>query len=114
MCTALTLQTEDGYTLFGRNMDLARVKEIADGRVYSAEQALEIDLIDKIEDIDTAMEYMETVTGTKGYYKQLYHPTAWETMFADIQSIVPKSDVQAAGQLAQNIHSGKPMYIYMG
>ncbi|MBR5252056.1 MAG: signal peptide peptidase SppA [Oscillospiraceae bacterium] len=103
-----------GIVSLGRDMDLARVKEIADGRVYSAEQALEIDLIDKIEDVDTAMEYMETVTGTKGYYKQLYHPTAWETMFADIQSIVPKSDVQAAGQLAQNIHSGKPMYIYMG
>lgn len=103
-----------GIVALGRDMDLARVKEIADGRVYSAEQALEIDLIDKIEDMETALEYMETVTGTEGYYNQLYYPTAWETMFADIRSIVPKSDMQAAAQLAQNRHSGVPMYMYIG
>ena len=32
----------------GRNLSEARVRELADGRIYSAKQALEADLIDGI------------------------------------------------------------------
>ncbi|MDD4389317.1 MAG: signal peptide peptidase SppA [Eubacteriales bacterium] len=47
-----------GVVAEGRNMDTAYVKGIADGRIYSAAQAKEIGLIDKIGGIDEAYERM--------------------------------------------------------
>ncbi|MBQ9845047.1 MAG: signal peptide peptidase SppA [Oscillospiraceae bacterium] len=89
-----------------------RAREIADGRIYSAKQALEIDLIDEISTYEQAVEYMEETTSSEGYYRQLYTPTIWEEMMADIEAVTPKSDMEVVAQLATNSHSGEPMYMY--
>ncbi len=88
-----------------------RVREIADGRIYSAQQALENGLIDEICSYEEALEYMEETTGAESYYRQLYHLTPWEELMADIQDITPKSEMELAMQLAAESHSGVPMYI---
>ncbi|MBE6877849.1 MAG: signal peptide peptidase SppA [Ruminococcaceae bacterium] len=88
-----------------------RVREIADGRIYSAKQALEIGLIDKISSYDEALEYMEETTDAESYYRQLYHLTPWEELMADIEDITPKSEMELALQLAAERYSGVPMYI---
>ena len=97
----------------GRGLTLETTKEIADGRIYSAQQALAIDLIDKVESYEYACAYMKEICGAEGYYKQLYHPTAWETMFADISTLVPKSDMEAAASLADSSLHGVPLYMYI-
>jgi protease-4 len=43
----------------GRGMDLQTVKKIADGRIYTAKQALELGLIDDIGTLDEAIEDMK-------------------------------------------------------
>ena len=56
---------DDSYEQFtgivaeGRNMKLKDVKKLADGRVYTANQALELGLIDEIGTFDEAVEMMK-------------------------------------------------------
>ena len=47
-----------GIVADGRKMDIEKVKTLADGRVYTAKQALENGLIDEIGSIDDALEDM--------------------------------------------------------
>lgn len=42
-----------------RKLDLSYVKKLADGRIYSGRQALELKLIDAIGDEDTAVEWLQ-------------------------------------------------------
>ncbi len=95
----------------GRNLDLEQTKKIADGRVYSAQQALDNGLVDEICSYEEALEYMEEVTESERYYEPLYTPSAFEKMMAELKTIVPKSDAQAAVEAAKNNLSGVPLYI---
>ena len=97
-----------------RGYSYDRVREIADGRIYSAYQALDNGLIDKVESYDEAVAYMEEVTEGEGVYIPLYIPTMWEELMADVGDVAPKSDVQAAAELVNNQFSGVPMYMYAG
>ena len=94
-----------------RGYSYDRVRQIADGRIYSALQAKEIDLIDQVESYEEALAYMEEVTEAEPYYRQLYVLTPWEELMADVEDVMPKSDVQAAAELAAAGHSGVPMYM---
>lgn len=96
----------------GRDMSIEKTKELADGRIYSNDQALDNGLIDNVEDYATAYEYMEEVCGADGYYEQLYYPTMWEEMFARVQTIVPKSDMAAVSELVNSPLNGVPLYMY--
>ena len=55
---------ENGYDLFtqrvadGRSLSQDYVKQIGEGRVWSAEKALEIGLVDRIGTLDAAIKYM--------------------------------------------------------
>jgi protease-4 len=46
-----------------RNLDLDYVKKLADGRIYSGRQALDLKLIDAIGNEDTALEWLQTKKG---------------------------------------------------
>ena len=94
-----------------RGYSYDRVRQIADGRIYSALQAKEIDLIDQVESYEEALAYMGEVTEADPYYRQLYVLTPWEELMADVEDVMPKSDVQAAAELAAAGHSGVPMYM---
>ena len=100
-----------GIVAEGRDLTEARTREIADGRIYSALQAKELGLIDEVQAYDDAISYMEEVTESKKYYKPLYQLTPWEELMADMEAVIPKSDMQMAAELAANSHSGVPMYI---
>lgn len=97
----------------GRNLSEERTREIADGRIYSALQAEEIGLIDGIQSYKEALECMEETTDSESYYRQLYTPTMWEELMADIEAVVPKSDMQVAAQLAADSKGAVPMYMYI-
>lgn len=95
----------------GRDMSEEYTREIADGRIYSALQAKENGLIDGIQSYEEALECMEETTDSESYYRQLYTPTMWEEMMADMEAVTPKSDMEIAVQLAKDNFSGVPMYI---
>ena len=96
-----------------RGLSVERTKEIADGRIYSANQALDAGLIDSIKSYDEAISYMTEVTGSVKYYKPLYTPTAWEKMMSDAQDLVPKSEAEIAQNLVQSELCGVPLYMYV-
>ena len=102
-----------GIVAESRGFTIDRTKEIADGRIYSNDQALDLGLIDKVCSYEDAFDYMEEICGTDGYYKQLYTPTMWEEMFMDIQSLKPQSDMEAVASIVNSELSGVPLYMYV-
>ena len=67
------LQTyiDDGYSRFvgrvakGRNMKEDQVRKIAEGRVYDAEQAMKLKLVDKLGSLDDAVAFAASKAGLK-------------------------------------------------
>lgn len=110
---------DDSYNTFvdivsaSRKMSVETVKTIADGRVYTANQAVANGLIDEICGYEEAVARMEEITGTKGYGKIMYTPSVFETYFAQISEAMPKSDAQAVQESVQDSLTGVPLYMYM-
>lgn len=96
----------------GRGLDPSRVREIADGRIYSAKQAKEIALVDDIQSYEEAIESMEELTGVEGYDKPLYTPTFIEQLFAKIEDVKPKSEMEIAVNMVNSQLAGVPLYMY--
>jgi protease-4 len=63
----------------GRKMDVAKVKEIADGRIYTAKQALDLGLIDAVCTYEEAISYLADNYGLDGYllHDIRYHDTSF-------------------------------------
>lgn len=77
------LQTyiDDGYSRFvrrvakGRKMKEERVRQIAEGRVYDAEQAMKLKLVDKLGSLDDAVAFAASEAGLKdGKYGVAVYP----------------------------------------
>ena len=113
---------DEAYDIFveivaqGRKMDEARVREIADGRIYTAKQALELDLIDGI---DTAEAYKEKVLESVGADVEFYTPEEpvedfVSMLLGKINAMMPKSDAEMLKEFCEANSSMVPMYYYGG
>ncbi len=71
---------EKGYTTFitkvseSRSIPLEDVKEIAEGRVWSGVQAKEIKLVDRLGDLEDAIEIAAKLADIEGDYRLRYYP----------------------------------------
>jgi len=77
----------------GRRMKVEDVKKIADGRVWTGEQALPLRLIDKVADFQTVVDETAKSVGIKGE-PVLVHPekerrTLLDVLFGDISEYLP-------------------------
>ncbi|MDD2484369.1 MAG: signal peptide peptidase SppA [Eubacteriales bacterium] len=95
-----------GIVAEGRQMDLATVKTIADGRIYSAEQAYKLGLIDSVSTYDEAI-----IDFTEAYeledceiYDMVYTDTSFlGTLFSELPlPKLPQSDTEAVLSLIKN------------
>lgn len=110
-------QVDEMYELFidiiaeGRDMDKADIYPIADGRTFTANQALELDLIDGIARYE---EYKEQVLGYMGdgvvYYEQNAEMDAFSMMFGSILESIPKSDNQIIMEFIESHENGGGRY----
>lgn len=50
----------------GRNMDMGKIRELADGRIYTGRQALEAGLIDRLGGFEDAVDYLAEMAGIQG------------------------------------------------
>ncbi len=64
----------------GRNMALSRMKELADGRIYTGEDAKDLGLIDRLGNLEDAVEWAGRLGGIKGKIKVVY-PSAKKIPF---------------------------------
>jgi ClpP class serine protease len=56
----------------GRKLDPARVREIAEGRIYFGTQALDLGLVDRLGGMKDAVEYTARQAGIAGDYRTIY------------------------------------------
>ena len=109
-------QVDEYYTKFvnivakGRNMPEDAVKTLADGRTYTAYQALEKGLIDEISSYDEMRRVMRSELGTETIYKIESPSDMLSTLFSQVKSLVPKSEAQILTEAAEELESGVPMY----
>lgn len=95
----------------GRNLSREKVLELADGRIYSAAQALDLDLIDGISGYE---DYISMITDDFNNNITFYQPSEelsyFSKLFGKLQSLVPKSESQVLEELADSTESGVLMY----
>ncbi len=103
-----------GIVSEGRRMSKSDVKELADGRLYSALQAKENKLIDEIGSLEDSMNaFIEEAKFSPDIY---FHEPASETsafmtwLYGMAQNLKPKTDSQIATEIIEENGNGVLMY----
>ena len=93
-------------------MDFQAVRNLSDGRILTAMQALEDGLIDDVGSWDNALLRFEGITGVKAYYPNLLtEVTFWGQMFAQTQSILPENNIDFTISRFSDLPTGIPLAI---
>ncbi len=98
----------------GRNMDKATVKVYADGRIYTATQAKERNLIDEV---CTSEQFYAAMNEIAPCYDLSYSGAQnfWSMMGLTLsQYTTTKTDSQVTLEWINSLGSGVPMYVYYG
>lgn len=109
-------QVDEYYTKFvdivseGRGMGTEDVKKLADGRVYTANQALNNGLIDEVSLYEDMTAAMSSELGAYEFYEPESTMDFWSSLFAKAESVIPKSEAQVLKETAAEMESGVPMY----
>ena len=97
----------------GRDMDEATVREIADGRIYTAKQALELGLIDGI---SLSEDYKEKILAefenAEFYVPEEITEDFMTMLFGKINALIPKSDAQIMQDFCESNANVELKYIY--
>jgi len=100
-----------GVVAEGRKMDINKVKPIADGRIYSAKQALDLGLIDQVDSYESMKQNM---LDTVGKDVEIFTPESKEnivsSLFEKAESLKPKSDAQVISEHLEKEGNGGLMY----
>ncbi len=99
-----------GIVAEGRGMDEGTVRALADGRVYTANQALEKGLIDEISLYEDMTAAMSSELGVYQFYEQEREINLFTSLFAKIESVIPKSEAEILKETAAEMESVVPMY----
>ena len=98
----------------GRKLDDATVRALADGRIYSAKQALNDGLIDGIGTYEDFVNILRRDWGL-GVYDTYYDPQGENGaevggLFSAISALIPRSDAEVLEQFLDSRRSGVLMY----
>ncbi len=99
-----------GIVADGRSMPEEEVRALADGRTYTAQQALENGLIDQISSYEDMQTEMSDELGVWDFYEPVSEENIFASFFSELKEIVPKSEAQILKETASSIESGVPMY----
>ena len=95
----------------GRGLSTAKVKELADGRIYSAKQALDLKLIDGIcTKEDYYAKVQEEVGESVTIFECSEEPYDFASLFASLQSLREKSDAEVITEFMEKERMGGLMY----
>ena len=83
----------------GRNLSQERVREIADGRVFSGAKAKELDLVDMLGNFQDAVDLAKKETGIEGEVTLVYPrksgPRLWDLILGDATKAIYESTIKA-------------------
>lgn len=94
----------------GREMSEEQVRKLADGRTYTAQQALEHGLIDEIALYEDMKSAMSEELGVYEFYVQEKETNLLTQLFSTFQKNTPKSEAQVLLETAETMESGVLMY----
>ena len=103
-----------GIVCEGRQLDDATVRKLADGRIYSAKQALENKMVDAIGSLEEAKvafaeqnQFPEDIT-----YFELEDEMSdfWNGLFSAVQQVKPKTELELAEDIMENRGNGVLKY----
>lgn len=103
-----------GVVSDGRQMDDTTVRSLADGRIYSAQQALDVDLIDEIGSLEDEKSAFTNEIGCNEDI-EFYAPendvnSFWNSLFGKIENLIPKSNTELATDIMENNGNGVLKY----
>ena len=91
-------------------MSEEEVISLADGRTYTAQQALENGLIDQISSYEGMRGQMAEELGVSTFYEPSAEEGLLASLFLKAESILPKSEAQILKETAEETESGVLMY----
>ena len=91
-------------------MDVETVKKLADGRTYTANQALSNGLIDEISSYDEMTNEMCSYFGVYDLYQPETEENIFASIFSKITNSLPKPESQILSEKAEEMESGVLMY----
>ena len=94
----------------GRKMTEETVREIADGRTYTAKQAKANGLIDEIATYQDVMNQMASELGVDEFYTPSSEEGILAAIFSKAEKLVPKSEAQILKETAEEKESGVLMH----
>jgi len=96
-----------------RKIPEARVRAFADGRVYTAQQALELGLVDRIAYLDEVVESAKKAAGVDEARVVMYHrPKEYRATIYSAAPAAPGAEA-ALGQLAGVLAGSGPRFMYL-
>lgn len=103
-----------GIVAEGRDMDISRVKKLADGRIYTAKQAKENGLIDETGSYDDAQKAMKN-DNSISENTEFFTPDSsirdiLSSLYSDAEGLTEKSDRQTALELINDVKNGELLY----
>lgn len=99
-----------GIVAEGRSMSEEDVKVLADGRTYTANQAIDNGLIDEIALYDDMVSEMRDELGTGEFYELEATQSVLASFLSKAEKLIPKSEAQILKETAASMESGVPMY----
>lgn len=94
----------------GRNMSVEDVKKLADGRIYTASQAVENGLIDGIKSSEEFDAYVKEQCGEDNFFEPSSEMNPWAQLFGMATKTKEKSEAEVLVDLMNQVGSGVPMY----
>ena len=95
----------------GRGMDETAVRTLADGRTYTAKQALNNGLIDEIGLYEDIKSQISVGTGVFTFYElESRDDSLFSSLLESISEVVPKSEAQVLIETAENTQGGLLYY----
>lgn len=94
----------------GRKMTEETVREIADGRTYTAKQAKANGLIDEISLYEEMQEAMEQETGCTTFYEPEQGVSPLASLFSKLETLKPKSEAEVLTEWNEDLGRGVLMY----
>ncbi|SLM32989.1 putative enzyme [Desulfamplus magnetovallimortis] len=81
----------------GRNIETESMAKYADGRIYTGESALDLQLIDRLGNLDDAVEWAGEIAGIEGKVKAVYpEEDKAEFLRKLVQSLLKNADISSA------------------
>ena len=100
----------------GRNLDEETVLELADGRIYSGRQALEVGLVDELGNFDDAVAKAAALGGIAGEPRivEYEHLPSFQDLLLSFSSQLQKNEADRVMEIVSEFTTPKLEYRYVG